>query len=260
MKRFHIFYLIVLYLFMQSCSTPSYFLPAVTGNDIAYLPKPMEVDSTSSKIYLSASIAGMTLPYNSGNLDLGFINISRGHTFKNINFAYGAFGFAGKTSDEYTNRGDKQIAEFDDKNFYGGGLRSSLGFYDTSGNAEFRLLSWENSLSFENGAYASFREKYSKMNDKEIMSASKTIMYTTGAATEIIWHSKNRPVNQFAFRIFYGFTAGLNKNLLESNPNRETTGKAIDLSFFVKLNKFYGILNTGGNKGFTSKLSLGYAF
>ncbi|MDQ8006453.1 MAG: hypothetical protein REI64_16740 [Pedobacter sp.] len=260
MKRLQTLCTVAIILTLQSCKTPSYFLPAVTGNDISYLPKPMEVDSVKSKTYLSGSIAGLTLPYNSGNLDMGFLNVSRGQTFKHLNFAYGAYGFAGRTSDTHTNRGERQIAEFDNKNFYGGGLRTSLGFYDISGNAEFRLLSWENSLSFENGSYASFRKKYSTMNNPDVVSASKTVMYTTGAATEIIWHSKHRPVNQFAFRIFYGFTADLNSNLRQSNPTEEINGKAIDVAFFVKLNKFYGILNAGGNKGTSGKLSLGYAF
>ncbi|WP_293300087.1 hypothetical protein [Pedobacter sp. UBA4863] len=260
MKRFQTLSVVAIMLALQSCNTPSYFLPAVTGNDIAYLPKPMEVDSVKSKIHISGSIAGMTLPYNSGNLDMVFLNVSRGHTLKSLNFAYGVFGFAGRTTDENTNKGENQIVEFDNKNFYGGGLRSSLGFYDTSGNAEFRVLSWENSLSFENGSYSSFRKKYSTMNNKDIVSASQTMMYTTGAATEIIWHSKNRPANQFAFRIFFGFTADLNRNLQKSNPKEEIDGKAIDFAFFMKLNKFYGVLNAGGNKGLTSKLSLGYAF
>ena len=49
-------------LFLSSCSTPSYFVPAVAGNDIAYLPKPMESDSVKTKNYISASIAGLSLP------------------------------------------------------------------------------------------------------------------------------------------------------------------------------------------------------
>lgn len=259
MKRFQFASLLLLAI-LQSCSSPSYFLPAVTGNDISYLPKPMEADSVKSKIYLSASIAGMTLPYSSGEVNFGMLNVSRGHTFKYLNFAYGAYGFVGNTSDSYTNKGEKQIPEFDNKNLYGGGLRSSLGFYDTSGNTEFRLLSWENSLSFENGSYANFRKAYSIANNPDVISASKTVLYTTGGASEIIWHSKRNLKNQFAFRIFYGFTAGLTDNLKKSNVEASVSGRAIDFAFYVKLNKFYGIINTGGNKAFTSKLSLGYAF
>jgi len=260
MKRSHILLLFVCHCILLSCSAPSFFLPAVTGNDVAYLPKPMEVDSVTSKTYLSASIAGMELPHNSGSMNMGFINISRGHTIKNINFAYGAFGFTGKTSDEDTNGGEKQIPEFDDKNFYGAGLRTSIGYFDNMGNAEFRMLSWDNSLSIENGNYSSFRKRIIDINNKDIVSASKTVLFTTGISTEIIWHSKRKPVNQFAFRVFYGFTPGLNSNLRYSNPNASTEGKAVDFAFYFKLNKFFGIFNTGGNKGFTSKFGLGYSF
>ena len=37
-------------LFLSSCSTPSYFVPAASGNDIAYLPKPMESDSVKTTL------------------------------------------------------------------------------------------------------------------------------------------------------------------------------------------------------------------
>lgn len=260
MKRFQFGYFILLIFFLQSCVSPSYFLPAITGNDISYMPRPMEADSAKSKTYVSMSIAQLNLPHNSGNLDFGLLNISRGHTFKQLNVAYGAFGFAGITSDEGTNKGKYQIAEFDGKGFLGGGLRTSIGFFDNMGNAEFRMLSWESSLSFENGRYSSFRKKYANLYDENVISASQTTLFTTGGASEIIWHLKNKPNTQFAFRFFYGFTAGLTDNLKKSNPNTSASGKAIDLAFYFKVKEFYGIINSGGNKGFTSKFSLGYAF
>ena len=83
---------------------------------------------------------------------MGFLNYSRGYTFKNINFAYGAFGFAGSTSYDSSFYGEEnEIEGFDGKGIFDGGLRTSIGYYDNAGNAEFRILSWENALSFENG-------------------------------------------------------------------------------------------------------------
>lgn len=204
MKNYTLSAFAILIISLSSCSTPAFFLPAVTGNDIAYLPKPMGSDSVKTKNYISASLAGLDLPYNTGSLGMGFVNYSRAHTTKNLNIAYGAFGFAGLTSyDEGFN--DKSTPrDFDGKGFAGAGLRTSFGYYDQAGNAEFRILSWENALSFETGGYADFRKEMHDINDPDIISSKRTVMFTTGAASEIIWHGKRNYDNQFAFRLFMG--------------------------------------------------------
>jgi len=260
MKKYSLSKIALISLFISACSTPSYFLPAITGNDIAYLPKPMGSDSVKTKNYISASLAGLDLPYNTGSLGMGMVNYSRAHTTKNLNIAYGAFGYAGVTSYDEGFHEDTTPRDFDGKSFAGGGIRTSIGYYDQAGNAEFRILSWENSLSFETGGYADFRKEMYALNDPDIVSSTKTTSFTTGAASEIIWHSKNNYNNHYAFRLFYGITPGLNSSLTNSNGTFKSKGAAIDLAFYVKLNKFYGIFNTGGQKGFASKLSLGYSF
>lgn len=255
---------IVLYataiLCLSACSSPSYFLPAITGNDISYLPKPMGSDSVKTKNYISGSLGALELPYNTGELNMGLLNFSRAHTTKHMNFAYGAFGFLGSTSYNKDQNDSSTPLGFDNKNFAGGGLRTSIGYYDESGNAEFRILSWENALSFESGNYATFRKQMRELANADVVSATKTTLFTTGAASEIIWHSKRNLDNHFAVRLFYGFTPGLNKSLESSKPGFESDGAAVDFAFYFKLKKFYGIFNTGGNKGFTSKFSLGYSF
>ncbi|RZL44651.1 MAG: hypothetical protein EOP00_19390 [Pedobacter sp.] len=249
----------IISLFLVSCSTPSYFVPAVAGNDVTYLPKPMGSDSINVKNYISGSIGGLILPYSSGDLTMGFLNFSRAHTSKNVNIAYGAFGFAGETNYDTEYNKTNGIPEFDGKGIFGGGLRTSIGYYDNAGNAEFRILSWENALSFESGSYSDFRQKMRELNDPNIVSSKKTTLFTTGGATEIIWHGKKNINNHFAFRLFYGVTPGLNSSL-KTQYNLDVNGGAFDFAFYFKLNKFFGILNTGANKGGTSKLSLGYSF
>ncbi|MGF1925919.1 MAG: hypothetical protein ACQUHE_17220, partial [Bacteroidia bacterium] len=151
------YFTFVFILSFTACNAPSYFLPATVGNDITYMPKPMNSDSIRVTSYLSASYAGLTLPYGTGELNMGFVNFHRSHTTKNLNIAYGAFGFAGKTAlDETYN--SKTTRDFKGKTFLGGGLRSSISFYDVSGSTEFRMLGWENALSFENGSYSDFRK------------------------------------------------------------------------------------------------------
>lgn len=252
--------LVLTVLFISSCSTPSYFVPAIVGNDVSYLPKPMGSDSTKVKNYLSASLAGLDLPYGSGSIDMGFLNFSRAHTLKNINIAYGAYGFAGETSYDSEYNKQNAITELDGKSVFGGGLRTSIGYYDNAGNAEFRILSWENALSFENGSYSTFRKKMKGLNDPDVISSTKTTLYTTGIASEIIWHTKSNYNNQFAIRLFYGFTPGLNKSLQNLSTTYTANGGSFSSSFYFKLNKLYGIIDIGASKGGTGKLSLGYSF
>lgn len=248
-------------LFLNSCSTPSYFVPAAGGNDISYLPKPMESDSVKTKNYISASIAGLSLPYGTGDLNMGFLNYSRGYTFKNINIGYGAYGFAGSTSYDSNFYGnDNKVEGFVGKGIFGGGIRSSIGYYDNAGNAEFRILSWENALSFENGNYSKFRKEMYQLNDPDIITSDKTTFYTTGISSEIIWHPKKNLKNHYAIRLFYGFTPGLNDSFNRGVSNEKPNGGTFSSSFYFKLRKFYGIFETGVSKGGSAKFSLGYSF
>lgn len=244
---------------ISSCSTPSYFVPAIAGNDVSYLPKPMGSDSIKVKNYLSASLAGLSLPYSTGDLTMGMLNYSRAHTTKNLNIAYGVFGFAGETNYDNSYNKTNGIPAFDGKGIFGGGLRTSIGYYDNAGNAEFRIISWENALTFESGGYADFRKQMKNSGNPDIVSSSKTTLFTTGGASEIIWHPKKNLNHHYAFRLFYGITPGLN-NSLRNQYNESINGGAFDLTFYFKLNKLYGIINSGVNKGASSKLSLGFSF
>ena len=252
-------YIIIISLALSSCHSTSYFLPSAVGNDIAYLAKPMHSDSIKVKNYISASYAELSLPYGTGELNMGFLNFHRSHTTKNLNIAYGVFGFAGKTylDDSYNT---KTAKDFSGKGFLGGGLRSSISFYDISGSTEFRMLGWENALSFENGSYADFRKAIKSENNPDIISSTLTTIYTTGISSEIIFHAKRNQSNQFGFRLFYGFTPDLKKSLRNDLNPKGHNGKAIDFSFYFKTRNVFGIYNAGGNKGYTSKLTLGYAF
>ncbi|MDQ7948603.1 MAG: hypothetical protein REI78_01370 [Pedobacter sp.] len=257
-KRAHL--LIGLCLVMASCSTPSYFIPSISGNDITYLPRPMAADSVKHGNYLSASVGGLVMPFNN-SLTLGAINYNHAYTANGLTAAIGAFGWAGKTehiSATSTKATTTQL-EFNGKGFYGGGLRTSLGFYQSSGSTEFRILNWESSISYESGSYSSFRQEMSDLHDPNIFSSTKQTMFTTGGSTEIIWHPKRNPKNNFGFRLFIGFTDGLSESL-NAQTQSAVRGPASDFSFYFKLNKLFGIINSGANKGSASKLTLGYAF
>lgn len=250
---------LIIILFLTACNTPSYFLPAAVGNDITYLPKPMHSDSVKVKNYVSASYADLQLPYGTGELNMGFLNFSRAHTTKNLNIAYGAFGFAGKTyyDDTYNH---KTSVDFKGKTFLGGGLRSSISFYDISGSTEFRMLGWENALSFENGSYADFRKAVKAVKNADTIASTLTTIYTTGISSEIIFHARRNLNNQFGFRLFYGFSPGLRNSLQNDLSTFDGKGAAIDFSVYFKTRSIFLIYNGGGNKGFSGKFTLGYAF
>ncbi|MES2419399.1 MAG: hypothetical protein V4541_14530 [Bacteroidota bacterium] len=259
MKLIGLLYLSGIVALLSSCNVPSYFLPAAPGNDIAYLPKPMSSDTIRVKNYISASYANLELPYATGELNMGFLNFSRAHTTKNLNIAYGAFGFAGKTFHD-SGYAKETSVNFNGKSFLGGGLRTAIGFYDVAGTADFRILSWENALSFENGSYADFRRSLKNQQNADTIVSKLTTIYTTGIASEIIFHARRKPSTQFAFRLFYGFSPGLKRSLANDLAKSQNKGAALDFSFFFKAKNFFGIYSAGGNKGFSSKISLGYAF
>lgn len=261
---FYLSPLIVLY----ACSVkqyPGYYLPGALSNGVAYLPRPMEADSTKVKNYISAGISNVSQPYSSGELMAGNISFSRGHQTKNLNYAYGAFGYAGSiTEDTFNDFYNDKKRHFDGlygKGTYGGGLRAIIGFYDTSNRAEFRLLNWENALTFEGGSYSKFRKQVA--DSINVITTTKNIIYTTGFSSEIIWHSKKKVTTQYAFRLFYGFTPGLTKSMVVNTDleERRMRDRVFSLSFYAKFNKlFLNYEGTGGENYRGARLNLGYAF
>ena len=223
------------------------------------MPKPMGADSIKSKTYVSGSFAGLTLPYSTGQINMGLLNISRAHTFKHLNISYGAFGAVGET--RYNNQFKKPntIAVNSYRGFTAGGLRTSIGFYDTMGKKlEFRVVSWENSLSFENGAYSSLRKELIALNDPDIITSAKTTLFSTGWATELIWHAKGNPDTQIAIRLFAGFTPGLKKSF--NTKETEDLGGVMNWSLYFKSKRIFSNFDIGGSNGLAGKITLGYAF
>ncbi|RYG13545.1 MAG: hypothetical protein EOO07_17580 [Chitinophagaceae bacterium] len=258
--------LFLLSLVITSCGTiapnsqPVYYTPGLIANDISYLPKPMESDSLKTQNYFSGSFAGATLPESMGDITMGQLNYHRAHTFKNIKLAYGTFVFFGGTKETgYVNESRVVSKDFDGRGFYGGGLRTSIGVFETSGNTEFRILNWENTLSSEVGSYSSLRRKL--RNDLEPLSvgSDKNTLLTTGASTEIIWRGSRNADRNYGFRLFIGSTLGLMKNM--NYTENKLKGMATDFSFFIKIKRAFATFSSGTNlQQYGSKITIGYAF
>jgi hypothetical protein len=249
----------IIAMLISSCSTQSFFSPGLNGNNIAYMPKPMGTDSVKSKIYVSGSFAGLSLPYSTGQLNMGFLNISRSHTLKNLTFSYGAFGVIGEA--KYNNQFKKinTTPIYSYRGFSGGGLRTSIGFFNKIGkNLEFRILSWDSALSFENGAYSTLRSQLQTLNDPDIISSTKTTLFTSGGSTELIWHTNESDNNQIGVRMFFGATSGLKGTY--NSKYKDDAGGVATLSLFFKAQRIYGIFDVGSAEGLAAKFSLGYTF
>ncbi len=247
----------------SSCSVvsklPVFYTPAATSNHMAYLPKPMMADSVKSKNYISASFANNSLPFETGEMVMGFVNYNRSHVIDNINFSYGAFTYFGGTGNGYENAQRIVLKNFYDQGFIGLGARTSIGIAERSGNTEFRIISWDNAIVYEGGGYSSFRKNVRSTNDSLSISANQTTMFTTGGSTEIIWQGSKNKDRQYGFRLFIGSTIGLKRNI--NYTDERISGLATDLSFFLKIRKVYGIFSNGTNlRNNSAKITLGYSF
>jgi hypothetical protein len=261
--------LLLLVILFSSCRT--YLTPALLGNNMGYLARPMEADSIKSFNHVTASYAGAASPDNGKvTFELGMLNINRGHTFKGFNIAYGAFGYLGKVSNSYAENATIDPREYPPsfkKNIYGFGLRSSIGLHNMSsnGNTDFRFINWENAISTEKGSYTNFRDQVynSRIYDYAAVSDRK-VLWTTGLSTEVIWRARQNHDIKHAFRLFIGGTPGLadsfkyGKDTEISKVVKSSAGWSF--SYFLYIKKFTLSLEGGKNLNVANKISLGYAF
>jgi len=264
-----LFFSLLLIILSSSCRT--YLTPALPGNNMGYLPRPMEADSVKSLTHAAASFAGASSPGNGRiSFELGMLNVNRAHTFKGFNIAYGVFGYVGSAENNYPDNVKDTKADYPPafkKNMYGFGLRTSIGFHSTSasGNTDFRFINWENSLSTESGAYADFREEiYNGKVYNYAGVSNKKIFWTTGLSTEVIFRGSRNHDIKHAFRLFIGGTPGLSNSfkygdLADIDKIIESSG-AWNLNYFLNVKKITLSLEVAENINVASKISLGYRF
>lgn len=260
-----------LLLIILSSSCRTYLSPALPGNNMGYLPRPMEADSVKSLTHASASFAGASSPGNGSiSFELGMLNINRAHTFKGFNIAYGVFGYMGSAENTYPDNVNDTKSDYPpafNKTMYGFGLRTSIGLHSMSanGNTDFRFINWENSLSAESGAYADFREEiYSGKVYNYAGVSNRKRFWTTGLSTEVIFRGRSNHDIRHAFRLFIGGTPGLANSfkygdLADINKIIKGSG-AWNLSYFLNVKKITLSLEIAENINLASKISLGYKF
>lgn len=275
MKKLYLLALIALSLCLGSCRT--YLTPAILGHNVGYMPKPLTSDSVHSKTYLSAVYGASASSGKSIEFEMGMINMSRGHTYKFLNFSYGLMGYLGTA--KYNDPGDPLTNDPADppelpnfKKTAGGlGIKTSIGFHDvsTSGHTDYRILNWENSISTELGPYTSYRKYLTNGAYKNTYISKMKTVWTTGISSEIAWHPQLNKDFTHAFRLFLGWTPKLIKsfdtdlsttvfaNYSESKP-KDRVGFAYN--YFLQYKKIHFNFEVASNVNFASNLSIGYSF
>jgi hypothetical protein len=242
---------------INACSNHIY-TPALFHQDIAYQPKPMSFDTVKSATYISGGINFYTDPTWIDMLISGQVNYSRGYVYQNINLAYGAFAVLGDF-DKGSSSDDYRTENFTDKFFGAGGIRASANLFTTYDRVDFRYLGIEAAYSHEFGAYANFRQDFSKVSGYHI--DARTDLLTIGLTTEIVFHNINDKNMQNGLRLFIGGTFGnnsfnqsyLNHSYLEPDIFNTIFPK---VSYFIKFNKYFATVE-GGKQVF---LRFGYKF
>ncbi|SES05148.1 hypothetical protein SAMN04488023_12817 [Pedobacter rhizosphaerae] len=250
---------------LSSCST--FLTTAVPGSNIGYMPKPMVADSIHTLTSITGSFAGGSSPGIA--FEMGMLNLSAAHTFKNFNIGYGLFGYAGKAeggTDLQTAEDREQYLNNFKKNYAGAGLQFSIGLHNTSenGNTDFRYLSFQNSFSFENGPYTDFRRNtFNGKIPTYVAVTDRSFIWTTGLSTEIIWRARRNHDIKHAFKLFIGGSPSLSNSFrfgssISNKDGANTVGWIFNYHLLIR--RISLGLETGTTSNFSQKISLGYSF
>jgi len=230
--------------FLSSCS--QVYRPALFHQDIVYMPKPASFDKESTANYVSA---GLNVHSNNNMNDAiisGQLNLSRAHTFKNFNVAYGAFGSLG---DYQNGSSDKSAANYFNSKYFGAvGGRFSANFYVHQDRADIRFIGVEAAYSREFGDYADFR-KMLVMQPGDRVDA-RTELVSVGLTSEVLFHGKNNTAVQHGIRGFLGTTFGYNPINEEIYDNDTATQRMFrniypKASYFINYNQYFGTIEVG---------------
>ncbi|WP_295720817.1 hypothetical protein [Mucilaginibacter sp.] len=227
---------------LSSCSDHIYG-PALHHSDIAYMPKPMSMDSAKSATYISGALVLDFSPNLNDQLTSGQVNISHANTFKNFNLAYGAFTSLGN----YANSDLQPNDPFYFKNkFFGavGGRLSGNFFINSDSRTDFRIIGFEAVYSHEFGDYANFRKAVT--GQPNFYTDTRTNLFTGGLTSEIVFHGR-KPDTQMGFRVFVGETFG-NDNIYNNSNNNYVTYKTptyVAFSYFVQFKQYFAVVEGG---------------
>jgi hypothetical protein len=258
--------LIILLLFLTGCLFPAsppkiyhkYYDPALLNNDISYLPKPMSLDAKKHTQYISVGYCekdGFNEFDKYDELTSLQLSLSQGHTFKNMNIAYGAYGVSGFIQNGLISENEPYF--FDKKKFSALGARGSVNYSINKGDFDFRLLGAEFSYSKEFGDFEAFRN--AGFNKPTYYTAGNTSIFTAGFTSEAIMYVDEKRTIQLGARGFFGKSFNTLNYVGSENdyPSRSPKVDNINIAFFGQYKHFFGVLE--GSKG-GAQGKLGYRF
>lgn len=223
------------------------YAPALFHQDIAYQPKPMSSDTAKTANYLSCGLNYYTDPTWQDMLVSAQFNLSRGHTFNNVNIAYGVFGVMGDF-DKGSSSGDLPAEKFTDKFFAAVGARASANLFTTYERMDFRYLGIEAAYSDELGDYADFRKSVSNVPGYHI--DPRTQLVTIGLTSEVIFHNQNNINIQNGIRFFIGRTLGSDEFNQEHLQHTDLEPRVFNtffpkMAYYLKVKNFIGTIEAG---------------
>lgn len=241
-----IFYLPVAALLLLCSACSKVYAPALYHQDIAYMPKPASFDEQHTANYASVGLNLHTDPNFNDALVSGQLNLSRAHTFDNVNVAYGAFTVFGDYQNGSDNRGDGNY--FKDKFFGAVGGRFSANFFVNNDRVDFRFIGVEAAYSHEFGDYASYRQ--SLINQPGYFVDPRTNLFSIGLTTEVLFHNQNNKLFQHAIRGYLGTTLGYNAiNEIEHGNDTATERMFRNIypkaSYCIMFKNYFGTIEAG---------------
>lgn len=233
-----------LLLLFSACS--KVYTPALYHQDIAYMPKPASFDERHTANYVSAGFDIHSDPNLSDAVVSGQLNLSRAHTFDNVNIAYGAFTAFG----DYQNGSDdrNEANYFKDKSFGVVGGRFSANLYTNNDRLDFRFIGVEAAYSHEFGDYATYRQSLAQQSGYFV--DPRTNLLSVGLTTEVIFHNRNNKLLQHAIRGYLGTTFGynpVNETFYTDDTATERMFRNIypRASYAMMFKNYFGIIEVG---------------
>ncbi|MGB4776059.1 MAG: hypothetical protein WBP45_12850 [Daejeonella sp.] len=261
------FYFLLLIIFCSSCYTSGpvikKYKPAMLYIGLLnYMPKPTSFDSITVSNYISGGILqatesnpGSSLGFDNDYLELAQLAFSRGHRFKNLNFAYGLDAFAGKyynSSLDFSNPD-----HFDDKSISGFQVKTAVNTYQSATLYELRIIGLDLSYSKEFGDFSQFRKDV--IGKENFYSIPTTGLFTAGLSSEVIFRGRRSARTQYGFSLNLKNTFGnLKYQGFDYLGEREGKAKSLrtSISLYLQLKRYFFILE--GSK--SGRLNAGYRF
>lgn len=250
---------------LNSCSSPQALVkrykPSMVSIGLTYMPKPSSFDSAATANYVSGGfMQGIQTSEGGTNpeddlINLGQLSFSRGHRYKNINYAYGADVFAGSYQNKSVENDDPNY--FKSKSVQGYELKSSVNVFQTYRTFDLRLLGIDLAYSKEYGDYAKFRQQTPTTENVFVIPA--TGLFSAAINTEVIFRAPLGRMIRYGFRLSLKQTFGaLNYNGIfnQYNNNKSVSGTTGSIAGYFEMKKYFFIVEAGDG----GRLNIGYKF